>query len=182
MNRNVLTELPSQSPQLNFVGDNSTQPTFQQQPLQPAKTAQPPQPQHSFSGLVAEIRDQDRGFWGWWYHLTCPNVSPETAKSLEEREKTRRARLASLTILVMGGFIILPMPVALINHDMAMLVALFAILLFYAIALLCNRKNNLALAGILTILAFTLGLLSTLIASPGGLNVGALPLYDLLLE
>jgi len=179
MNRNVLTELPSQPSQLDFVGP--TQPPFQQPP-QPVKTVQPQGPQHSLSGLAAEIRDQDKGFLEWWYRLTCPTASPEIAKSLEGREKNRKARLASLTLLVMSGFILLPIPVALISHNIPLLVVIFVTLLFYAIALLCNRKSNLTLAGILTVLILNLGLLLYLVTVPGGLNVGTLPVYDLFLE
>lgn len=182
MNRNVLTELPSQPPQHEFVEHVSAQSPFQQQPLQPMKTTRSPKSQHSLSGLATEIRDQDKGFLGWWYRLTCPKISPETAKSLEEREKIRKARLASLTLLVMCGFIMLPVPVGLINHNIPMLGSILSTLLLYGIALLCNRKNNLVLAGFLTVLAFSLGLLNYLLTFPGGLNTGVLPSYDLFLE
>jgi hypothetical protein len=146
------------------------------------KIAQPSQPQRSLGSLGAQIRDQDRGFLGWWYRLTCPTVSPEIAKSLQGREKIRKARLASLTLLVMCGFIILPIPVGVINNNVQMVVMLLVTLVFYGIALLFNRKDNLVLAGLLTILIFNLGLVLFLATFPGGLNIGTLPTYDLLLE
>jgi len=182
MNRNALTELPGQPPQRDFVRHNSTQPPVQQQPLQPVKTTQPPQSQHSLSGLVAEVRDQDRDFLGWWYRFTCPKLSPEIAKSLEGREKIRRARLASLTLLVLSGFAILPMPVALIDRNIPLLVTLLVMLLVYQIAALCNRKDNLALAGLLTILVLELGLVLFFGTIPGGLNIQELRVFDIFLE
>jgi hypothetical protein len=180
MNRNVSTVVPSQSPE---VEQAATQPTFQQQSLQPVKTAQSSQPRRSLSGLVgAQIRDQDRGFLGWWYRLTCPRVSPDTANSLEEREKIRKARLASLTLLVLCGFVSLSIPVALINQNVPLLVSICILLLSYSIGLVCNRKGNLILAGFLAIVPYNLGLISYLSSFPGGLNTGVLPTYDLLLE
>jgi hypothetical protein len=70
----------------------------------------------------------------------------------------------------------------LISHNIPQLIVFLTILLVYGIALLCNRKNNLALAGFLAILIFDLGLLVSLLTTPGGLNTGILPTYDLLLE
>src|SRR5690348_6853564 len=116
MHRNVLTELPSQPSQLGFVENTTARPSFQQQSPQSSQAALP-RSQNSLSGLVTDIRDQDRGFLGWWYRLTCPEVSLEVSRSLEEREKDRKARLASLTLLVMCGFAVLPMPVALISNN-----------------------------------------------------------------
>ena len=182
MNRNILTEPPSSPPQSDIVGYASAQSSFQQYSPQSMKIAQPSQPQRTLSSLGAQVRDQDKGFLGWWYRLTCPQVSPEIAKSLQGREKIRKARLASLTLLVMCGFIILPIPVGLINNNIPMLVTLLVTLAFYGIALVCNRKNNLVLAGFLTILIFNLGLVLFLATFPGGLNIGTLPTYDLLLE
>jgi hypothetical protein len=182
MNRNVLTtELPNQPPQLDVVGYTNAQSLLQQSP-QPVRTAQSTRPQLTLSGVSAEIRDKDTGFLGWWYRLTCPRVTPDVAKSLQGREKIRKARLASLTILVMCGFIILPIPVGLINNNMQMVAMLLVTLGFYVLGLVCNRKGHLVLAGLLIILIFNLGLVLFLATFRDGMNVGTLPTYDLLLE
>jgi hypothetical protein len=82
----------------------------------------------------------------------------------------------------MFGFLILPVPVGVIDHNTPMLTSISISLLLYGIALLCNRKNHMALAGFLMILTFSLGLLIYLLTFPGGLNTGVLPTYDLFLE
>jgi hypothetical protein len=76
----------------------------------------------------------------------------------------------------------LSIPVGLIDQNVPLLIATFVALLCYGIAIMCNRKNHLVLAGFLTVLVYTLGLVSFLAASPGGLKTGILPTYDLLLE
>lgn len=184
MDRNIVAERTIQPSQSEIAKYANTQYPLQQQPSQPVKTAQPSQYQRSLGTLGAQVRDQDRGFLGWWYRLTCPQVSPDIAKTLQGREKIRKARLASLTLLVMCGFIILPIPVGIINHNMQMVGMLLGTLVIYGMALLCNRKNNLILAGFLTILVFNLGLLLFLASytATGGLNTGTLPTYDLFLE
>ena len=176
MNRNVSTQVPNQAPQSE---QPAAQLPFQQQSV---KSTPPSQSQRPISDVATGIEDQETDFLGWWYRLTCPKISPETAKSLEGREKIRKARLASLTLLVMCGFMSLSIPVGLIDQNIPLLIATFIALLCYGIALMCNRKNHLVLAGILTVLVYTLGLVSFLAASPGGLKTGMLPTYDLLLE
>jgi hypothetical protein len=82
----------------------------------------------------------------------------------------------------MCGFMSLSIPVGLINRNVSLLASIFVLLLCYVIALVCNRKNHLVLAGFLTVLAYNLGLVLFLATFPGGLNTGVLPTYDLLLE
>lgn len=176
INRNAWTELQSQPPQRDNAGQTAIQPP------QPMKTEQPPQSQHSGIPSAPKTEDQDTGFLGWWYSFTCPKISPEIAKTLEGREKIRKAKLASLTLLVMCGFMSLSIPVGLIDQNVPLLIATFVALLCYGIAIMCNRKNHLVLAGFLTVLVYTLGLVSFLAASPSGLKTGILPTYDLLLE
>jgi len=173
MNRNLSTQVPIQSPQ--FEQPAALLP-FQQQSQQPTP---PLQSQYSISNVATRIGDRETGFFGWWYHFTCPKVSPEVAKSLEGREKIRKARLASLTLLVLCGFVLLPMPVALISNNMPLFVVLLVTLAFYGIAIFCTRKNNLALAGFLTILVLELGLVSFFMTVPGGLSIKELPVFDI---
>src|SRR5690348_9419589 len=56
----------------------------------------------------------------WWYRLTAPAEPHETAP-LPVRETARRGRLASTTMLFMSVVNILPMPIAFITHNPALL-------------------------------------------------------------
>ncbi len=176
MNRDVSTQVSSQAPQPE---QPAAQLPFQQQPM---KATPPLQSQGTISNVATGIGNQETDFLGWWYRLTCPKISPEAAKSVEGREKIRKARLASLTLLVLIGFTIVPIPSALISQHDGLLGSLLISLLTYLIGLVCTRRNHLALAGFLTIMIFELTFVAFLLSMPGGFDIKNLPALDILLE
>jgi hypothetical protein len=117
----------------------------------------------------------------WWYHLTAPSEPPPNAR-LGQREAARRGRLASITLLFMSVVTVLPIPVALIFHNVALLGALIVTLLINGIALVLNRRGKLVAAGVLFVTILDVGFMLSLLTTPGGLDVSNLPTFDLLAE
>jgi hypothetical protein len=117
----------------------------------------------------------------WWYRLTAPAEPHETAP-LAVREAARRGRLASTTMLFMSVVTILPMPIAFITHNPALLITLLITLAASVTSLIFNRMGKQKMAGILFITAQNGGLFYSLLFPPGGLGIANLPIFDILVE
>src|SRR5947209_17414361 len=75
----------------------------------------------------------------WWFRLTAPQ-EPENA-TFAQREAARRGRLASLTIVFISIFTLVPVPNALIQGNIGFLVVLLITFLLNGFALfVLNRR------------------------------------------
>jgi hypothetical protein len=122
-----------------------------------------------------------RGPLEWWYQLTAP-AEPHERAPLPLREAARRGRLASTTMLFMSIVNVLPMPIAFITHNPALLITLLITLVANGISLLFNRAGKQKVAGILFITVLNGGLFYSLTFPPGGLGITNLPVFDILIE
>jgi len=117
----------------------------------------------------------------WWYRLTAPAAPHDTAP-LPVREAARRGRLASTTMLFMSVVNILPMPIAFITHNPALLITLLFTLCANGTSLVFNRMGKQKTAGAIFITVLVGGLFYSLTFPPGGLGIANLPVFDILVE
>ncbi len=129
----------------------------------------------------ASLQRMQPGWFEWWYRWTAP-PEPALGASLQQREAARRGRLASTTLFWMTIFTLLPLPVAILSHNTALLVLLLVTLLVNLCGFLLNRKGLRTLAGVISVVVLGVGIALSLVANPGGLDVSNLPTFDLLAE
>ena len=144
--------------------------------------------QAAFSMTTAEQAGEDptdrarqsaetSGIATWWYRLTAPPMPPPGA-SFPERERARRARIASMTSIAVFLVVVFAVPIAW-NDGAAMfrVVVLFACTL---VALVFNRLGRLTLAGLALIAGAEVGPVAGLLITPTGqLGVGVLSVHGL---
>ncbi len=117
----------------------------------------------------------------WWYRLTAP---PEVAldASLVGRERVRRGQLSSTILLVMLLFTLTSLGAALLEGNRNLIFILLPSLAVSIIVLILNRLGKGLTAGIILVAGFEIGYIVSLLRTPGGLGVGDLPRFDLLVE
>ena len=135
----------------------------------------------AMSGTGTSRKPGRSGALEWWYRLTAPAEPHETAP-LPERETARRGRLASTTMLFMSVVNILPMPIAFITHNPALLITLLFTLTANGTSLVFNRLGRQKTAGTIFITVLVGGLFYSLLFPPGGLGLANLPVFDILVE
>ncbi len=115
-----------------------------------------------------------------WYNATAPKEVSEGA-SLEQRERVRRGRVASIILLVIILLVVLPIPTAIGNPILLItlltVIALDCFSLFYL-----NRRGMSTLAGVLVVVGIEVGLGMSALTYPGGFGPSNLPLLDLLVQ
>lgn len=117
----------------------------------------------------------------WWFRLTAPQ-EPENP-TFAQREAARRGRLASLTILFVSFFTLVPVPNVIIHENVGFLVVLLLTIVVNAFALfVLNRMGYLTAAGWLVVTVLDGGFALGLTAIPHGVSIGILPAFDLLAE
>jgi hypothetical protein len=106
--------------------------------------------------------------WGW----------DQPLRSIADRERARRSRLASWIILglIVGGLILVPEGLADPRSGIAALVFEASLVL----AALLNRTGLVGYAGGLIVLLLSAAVMSVLLLQPTGLTLDAIPSYDLL--
>jgi hypothetical protein len=77
---------------------------------------------------------------------------------------------------------ILPMPIAFITHNPALLITLLFTLCANGTSLVFNRMGKQKMAGTIFITVLVGGLFYSLIFPPGGLGIANLPVFDILVE
>ena len=132
-------------------------------------------------GLQASVVPS-RGWLSWWYRLAAP-AQPGEQATLEEHERVRRCRLASILILV-ECLVELAVLQIVFTAPNARLIALPMCLCLAAllVAFVFNRFGKLLVAGILLVGSIELFLMFDIITTPGGIDVFTLPLFDVLIQ
>ncbi len=141
----------------------------------------PDQPGRGFPPLyLAELPPpRQRGPLEWWYRLTAPPEPPPSA-DFRRHEAARRGRLISLLLLLMICLVFVVIPIALFTLNYPLLLILFVGLLTECVTLVLNRHGRVLLAGILIVSVIMIGYILAQTFNPGGLRVGDLPDFDLL--
>jgi hypothetical protein len=101
--------------------------------------------------------------------------------SLASREQDRRKQIVSVVLLVIILFQLIDLPGAIMSHDtIALGIALLGLALC-GLAMAFNHFGRVTVVSILLILVVDLGCGLMLLTSPMGLDVGDLPVFDVLL-
>lgn len=114
-----------------------------------------------------------------WYRFTAPPEPPASAP-LDQREKARRGRLASVVLFFTVLLVLPAFPTAVGNP--VLLVTLIIVLTIDAIAFILNRYGRTTLAGVLVVIGIEVGLGTSILTVPGGFGISNLDTLDLLVQ
>jgi hypothetical protein len=121
-----------------------------------------------------------RGLWGWWLRATAPHGSPDDVMlPLNDRERLRRARLASAIIagLMVTDLLLLPT----VLDDLPSTVAVLTVLLACLAAIGLNRAGWVTAAGYVLVLILVAVVIVVFVGAPNGVaRLDYFPVYDLL--
>ncbi|MBE3560182.1 MAG: hypothetical protein IMW89_13310 [Ktedonobacteraceae bacterium] len=114
----------------------------------------------------------------WWYRIAAP-PEPGVSSSFKQREAYRRGKLISIALLVlMLVAVAVFLTVGLfVNHALLPNLAMMMVLLLIAVSL--NRRGNVIVAGILTVVGIDLSLVGNIFTYPA-ISIFLLPMLDLL--
>ena len=115
----------------------------------------------------------------WWYRLTAPPDPPPSA-NFRRHEAARRGRLISLLLLLMIIIVFVVLPIALFSGNYPLLIILFIGLGTQCLTLALNRRGHVLVAGLIIVGVTMIGYVLAQTFNPGGLRVGDLPDFDLL--
>jgi hypothetical protein len=104
-------------------------------------------------------------------------VSP----SLASREQGRRKQIVSIVLLIIILFQLIDLPGALMSHSVTAIGIAVLGLALCGLAMLFNHFGRVTVVSVLLILVVDLGCGLMLLTSPMGLDVGDLPVFDVLL-
>ncbi|MFL5656317.1 MAG: hypothetical protein ACJ8CB_19315 [Ktedonobacteraceae bacterium] len=132
---------------------------------------------------VKQALEEGSGPLKWWYRLTAPPPAPENA-NLEQREKARRGRLTSATLLVVILLLVAAVPVGIFGPNHVVLFILLIPFTIDFIALLLNRAGKIFAAGIVVVIGIEVGIGLSIIgpSTSVGLSTYLLPQFDLLVQ
>lgn len=122
---------------------------------------------------------RQKGPLEWWYRLTAPPDPPPSA-NFRRHEAARRGRLISLLLLLMICLVFVVIPIALFSGNYPLLLILFIGLFTQCLTLALNRKGHVLVAGLVIVSVTMVGYILAQTFNPGGLRVGDLPDFDLL--
>ncbi len=105
----------------------------------------------------------------------------EVSPSLASREQSRRKQIVSIVLLIIILFQLIDLPGALMSHSAAALGIAVLGLALCGLAMLFNHFGRVMVVSVLLILVVDLGCGLMLLTSPMGLDVGDLPVFDVLL-
>jgi hypothetical protein len=118
-----------------------------------------------------------------WYSWTTP-PEPGTEATIEQRIQVNRARQASLLLFWLILAAIFPIPTAIQQKNMPLLIILLVTITAYLVAMFLNRMGHPTVAGIITMVLLEGGFLSALLSlqATGGTSLSDLPTLMLLVE
>ncbi len=105
----------------------------------------------------------------------------ELSPSLTSREQSRRKQIVSVVLLVIILFQLIDLPGAIMSRDATSIGIALLGLALCGLALVFNHFGRVTVVSILLILVVDLGCGLMLLTSPMGLDVGDLPVFDVLL-
>lgn len=119
-----------------------------------------------------------------WYCWFTPAPPQGRLATLKEREKIRRARLASIILAVQLLFIELPVVPVVANapNHAVVLPWLCGCIIALLVAFYANRRGWLAVAGLLMVGSIEVTVMIKILTVPGGLSTFYLPQFDILLQ
>lgn len=134
---------------------------------------------NSMPSYLVPAKSKDPKIIAWWFRLSCP-VEPPPEAPLVQRERFRRARLASIIILLMQIFVITSLPAGFSGTNRFLAILMAFAFVANVLAMFFNRAGVVTVSGLLIILNVEASMCANIITSPGGLSLSVLPLFDLL--
>lgn len=116
-----------------------------------------------------------------WYRLTAPPEPPPSAR-MAQKEAARRGRLVSLFLLLLIGLVFLVLPIAVLNRNLPVILALTVGLFTDIAALRLNRRGLVFVTGLAIVAVSMASYILSQVFNPGGLRTGDLPDLDLLVQ
>jgi hypothetical protein len=120
----------------------------------------------------------------WWYRLFAPPPPQGRLATLQERERIRRGRLASIILAVQLFGVELPV-IPVVQHapnGPIVLPWLFGCITLLFCAFFFNRRGMLTIAGLLMVISIEVTMIVKIWTIPGGISVFYLPQFDVLIQ
>ena len=141
-----------------------------------------PEAQNWVPPYLSELPPPRRfGLLEWWYRLTAPPEPPPSA-NFRRHESARRGRLISLLLLMMIILVFVVVPIAIFSQNYPLMLVLLVGLAAECVTLALNRKGHVLVAGLFIVGVVMLGYILAQTFNPGGLRVGDLPDFDLMVQ
>ncbi|GHO92135.1 hypothetical protein KSF_021830 [Reticulibacter mediterranei] len=121
-----------------------------------------------------------KGLLGWWYNLTAP-AEPTINASIEERESSRRAKLASTIMLILYILTVPAVVASFLGKNYQMIPLLAGMFFATIIATCCNRRGLVNLTGLIIVVAYSAGMMTNIATAAGGLSLELAPWFTLLI-
>lgn len=138
----------------------------------------------STSTFLSTDEDTNHPGRALWYRLTACPLPTDRLASFQDREKSRRSRIASIILVAQLFLIELPIvPVILAEPNGKVVIGpLLICILSLFLAFFCNRRGNLTIAGLLMVASIEAIVILKVVTVPGGINVFTLPMLDILVQ
>jgi hypothetical protein len=134
--------------------------------------------------LLSSNDDTSHSWLDHWYRLAAYPLPNDRLANFQDREKSRRSRIASIILVVQLFLIELPIvPVILSESNGNIIIGpLLICILSLLLAFFCNRRGYLTIAGLLMVASIESTVILKVVTVPGGINVFTLPMLDILIQ
>jgi hypothetical protein len=152
-------------------------------PLEPS--GEPEGINSSFPQILHDPDDRARpkgllaGLLALWYRYTLPKEPPLTA-SYKEKDRYRRAQLASVIMLTLQIILFIIIPIGLFGPNRQIFYTAMFLTAIIIISAFFNRRGNVNIAGVILSLSLNLGICLSILRSPHGLAPDSIAQFDIL--
>lgn len=112
-------------------------------------------------------------------HQQRSEISQSTYTAPEE--KSWHKHVVNVALLIIVAFQVINLPGAILNKDIPTILIILPGLMLCSLAFLFHRLGKVLVVSVLLIVIVNLGCSLTLLTAPGGLDVGNLPVFDMLI-
>ncbi len=98
-----------------------------------------------------------------------------------QMKKSWHTHVVNIALLIIVAFQMINLPGAILNKSIPAIVIILLSLILCSLAFLFHRLGKISVVSVLLIMAINLGCSLTLLTAPGGLDIGDLPVFDMLI-
>lgn len=125
-------------------------------------------------------RQQENKLFSWWYRLASP-PRPASSAPFKEKERFRRGRTGSQIIPALYLLLVISLPAGFAGTNPYLGPVLIGGLITLTFATILNRLGVVNLTGFIVVATFIAYPTLNIMTNPGGMNMGSLPLFGLLI-